>query len=165
MPTPEEKKNNLKRWLDTIQQDSWQLELIISGVVIFLLLGAYAPLKSMDERLALDVLTGSSVLMVIAGGFFILQVAYFSLLITFFLHLLLRGFWIGVVGLRSVSGDFDHSVLDYQPVYLNWLKKKSGSFDDYFERLEMQCIFRSAPSDKLAKTPKNEQSRNTYLCT
>lgn len=139
MTDPEEKKKNLKRWLDNIQQDSWQLELIISGVVIFLLLGAYAPLESLKERFALDVLTGSSVLMVVVGGFFVLQIAYFSLLITFFLHLLLRGFWIGAVGLRSVSGDFDYTVLNYQPKYTNWLKKELGSFDDYIERLEIQC--------------------------
>lgn len=137
-PTTSNKKA-LAKWLDSIQQDSWQLELVISGVAIFLLLGAYEPLTAYSSRIALDLLTGSTVLTIIGGAMAILRIAYFALFITFLLHLMLRGFWIGAVGLRSVSGDFDYEVLDYDQRYKNWLHKRLGSFDDYIERLETQC--------------------------
>lgn len=139
MAENKDNKKRLKDWLDTIQQDSWQLELVISGILIFLLLGAYEPLQSLNTKFAVDILTGSVVLTIVASAFFILKIAYFSLLITFFLHLTLRGLWIGAVGLRSVSGDFDYEVLGYQPKYTDWLRKRLGSFDDYIERLELQC--------------------------
>jgi hypothetical protein len=32
--------------------------------------------------------------------------------------------WIGAIGLRSVSGDFEYEVLDYQPRFTNWLQKR-----------------------------------------
>jgi hypothetical protein len=38
-------KESLKTWLDGIQQDSWQLELLISGFVIFLLIGGLEPMS------------------------------------------------------------------------------------------------------------------------
>lgn len=139
MESSSEKKTTLAKWLDTIQQDSWQLELIISGVVIFLMLGAYEPINELGQKVALDVLTGNAFLMTLAAGYVIIRLAYFSLLIIFLVHLTLRGLWIGAVGLRSVSGDFDYEVLDYQPRFNDWLKKQLGSFDDYIERLEVQC--------------------------
>lgn len=139
MEPSSEKKNALAKWLDTIQQDSWQLELIISGVVIFLMLAAYEPLEELQRSVARDILTGNSFLAVIAGGYLIFRTAYFALLIIFLIHLTLRGLWIGAIGLRSVSGDFDYEVLGYPPQFNRWLERQLGSFDDYIERLEIQC--------------------------
>ncbi len=139
MPKSAEEKKSLKDWLDTIQQDSWQLELIISGVVIFLMLGAYEPIMGLRQQIRLNVLSGSGLLAVAAGAYGVFLVAYFCLLLIFMLHLVLRGLWIGAIGLRSVSGDFDYEVLDYQPRFKQWLRQRLGSFDDYIERLETQC--------------------------
>ncbi|MEM1359795.1 MAG: hypothetical protein AAGF89_16440, partial [Bacteroidota bacterium] len=139
MEPSSEKKTALAKWLDTIQQDSWQLELIISGVVIFLMLAAYEPLEELRRSVALDIFTGNKILVVTTGGYFIFRAAYFSLLIIFLIHLTLRGLWIGAVGLRSVSGDFDYDVLEYPPRFNRWLERQLGSFDDYIERLEIQC--------------------------
>ncbi len=135
----EPETGGLKNWLDNLQQESWQLELIISGVVIFLMLGAYGPIMDVQPLLAKNYLTGGGLFVVVAGGYFIFIIAYYALLIIFIIHLVLRGFWIGAIGLRSVSGDFDYDVLDYQPKFNSWLHSQLGSFDDYIERLEVQC--------------------------
>ncbi len=139
MSSENSKKTTLAKWLDSIQQDSWQLELVISGIAIFLLVGAYQPLIAFSDQLAMVTLGNSTILIVLAGAFVIIRIGYLALLITFLFHLLLRGFWIGAVGLRSVSGDFDYDVLGFQPRYTDWLRKQLGSFDDYIERLEIQC--------------------------
>ena len=37
-------KNKLSKWLELLQQESWQLELIISGFAIFLVGSLYEPI-------------------------------------------------------------------------------------------------------------------------
>jgi len=138
LPT-DEKKKRLTNWLNTIQQDSWQLELIISGVVIFLLIGAYGPIVDYQRPLLIKVIGGNMASQLFALGYFIILISYFTLLASFLLHLLLRGLWIGAIGLRSVSDDFDFGVLNFQPKFDGWLRRRLGSFDDYIERLENQC--------------------------
>lgn len=139
MQPTDKKKNRLTNWLNTIQQDSWQLELIISGVVIFLLLGAYGPIIDFQRPLMVTVIGGNMASQLIAVGYFVLLVSYYALLSSFIIHLLLRGLWIGAIGLRSVSADFDFSELKFQPKFDGWLRKQLGTFDDYIERLENQC--------------------------
>lgn len=138
LPT-DEKKKRLTNWLNTIQQDSWQLELIISGVVIFLMVGAYDPIMDYQRALMVKVIGGNMASQLFALGYFILLISYFTLLASFLLHLLLRGLWIGAIGLRSVSDDFDFEVLNFQPKFDGWLRRRLGTFDDYIERLENQC--------------------------
>ncbi len=55
------------------------------------------------------------------------------------LHVILRGLWIGALGLRYVSGDIDYDVLNYSEKFSNYLRKKVGSFDRYIGRLENYC--------------------------
>ena len=49
-PTPDEQDRS--SWLSSLERDGWQLELVISGVAIFLLLAAYGPLAA-GERAVL----------------------------------------------------------------------------------------------------------------
>ena len=133
---PKKHRSNL---LDNLQQESWQLELIISGVVIFLMLGAYGPIMDVLPSLTKNYLAGGGLFIVFAGMYFVFLIAYYALLIIFIIHLVLRGVWIGAIGLRSVSGDFDYEILNYQPKFNHWLRSHLGSFDDYIERLEVQC--------------------------
>lgn len=128
-----ERRSNL---LDRLQEESWQLELIVSGVVIFLLLGAYDTVESLTRELGiLDM--GNSMLstlsMFLVGCFLF---SYLLLVTMFLLHLVLRGMWIGAIGLRSVSGDFNFEALNYRPKFQNFLHHRLGTFDAYIERLE-----------------------------
>jgi len=52
---------------------------------------------------------------------------------------LLRGLWIGALGLRYVSGDIDYDSLNYSQKFTKYLKKKVGSFDKYIGTLENYC--------------------------
>lgn len=125
-------------WLNRLQQDSWQLELIVSGFVIFLLLGGLEPLSALDHTLTL---MAQNQEVFFLGDFFysLLRVAYLALLIFLLIHLVLRGLWIAAIGLRSVSGDIDYDRFRFAPKFINRIRQRTGSFDDYIIRLERWC--------------------------
>jgi hypothetical protein len=133
-----EERNHLGSWLDRLQQESWQLELLISGFAVFLLVGAVEPMLDLTRDMFM--LTDQSSyyfgLGFIAG---MASTAYMALLACLLIHVVLRGLWIAAIGLRYVSGDIDYDALGYQPKYRRWLRGSIGSFDDYIERLERYC--------------------------
>ncbi|MBC2845970.1 hypothetical protein [Winogradskyella flava] len=122
-----------KKLLQKLQEESWQLELLISGFAIFGLFTAFphihiaARAAQNDEKIYLWI---------------ILMVAFVSCAILIFnllLHVVLRGLWIGALGLRYVSGDIDYDELKYSAKFTKYLKKNVGSFDRYIARLENYC--------------------------
>lgn len=122
-----------KKWLDKLQQESWQLELIISGFAIYGLFTAYEPLEiKLVTSISAELTAFSSLWMIVL---LCCQILIFNLVI----HVLLRGLWIGAIGLRYVSGDIDYEKLNYSQKFTSYLKKKVGSFDQYIARLENYC--------------------------
>ena len=122
-----------KAWLDKLQQESWQLELIISGFAIYGLTQVFGPLElyqsiARNENNWLYITTITIVLM-----------SCWILITTLLLHVVLRGLWIGALGLRYVSGDIDYKKLNYRPKFDRYLRKKTGSFDKYIASLEDYC--------------------------
>jgi hypothetical protein len=122
-----------KTWLDQLQQESWQLELIISGFAIYGLFLAYEPL-SLSVKLSQDSQHIHQFLIS-----FIALLACGILIFNLILHVVLRGLWIGALGLRYVSGEIDYDKLKYSPRFTKYLKKKVGSFDRYIATLENYC--------------------------
>jgi hypothetical protein len=122
-----------KKWLDQLQQESWQLELIISGFAIYGLLMAYEPLMLSAKVAQNEQHLYQLIISVI--GLIACSILIFNLL----LHVILRGLWIGALGLRYVSGDIDYESLNYSPKFTKFLKKKIGSFDRYISILEDYC--------------------------
>lgn len=134
------KDSKFRELLDKLQQESWQLELLISGFAIFGLISAFPYLTykvyiaQIGEQLYLKT---------------ILQIALISCTILIFnllIHVILRGLWIGALGLRYVSGDIEFDKLNYQPKFTNYLKRKIVSFDRYVARLENYCSIMFAVS-------------------
>jgi len=129
----ENNKNNLlKKLLDRLQEDSWQLELLVSGFTIFGLFYALEPVQ--------DALNTA----IYEGGMFedVYRIVYMAILILIFnliLHVILRSVWIGALGLRYVSGEVEIDKLNYSERFTNYLNKKIGSFDNYIEKLEKFC--------------------------
>ena len=122
-----------KKLLVKLQEESWQLELLISGFAIF---GLFTAFPSIIESANEAQNTRQIYKLVIS------QVAVISCAILIFnllLHVLLRGLWIGALGLRYVSGDIDYDILNYTDKFTNYLKKKVGSFDKYIATLENYC--------------------------
>lgn len=125
-----------KEWLEKLQQESWQLELLISGFALFAVWEARSLITLYDTYVELN----RGIDSIFSGfiptfGLFLLiawRIFFFNLLI----HVLARGLWIGAIGLRYVSGDINFSNFDYAPIFEDFLKKRIGSFDDYIEKLE-----------------------------
>ena len=122
-----------KKLLQKLQEESWQLELLISGFAIF---GLFTAFPSIREAARAAQNEQQIYTFVIASvGFISCAILIFNLL----LHVILRGLWIGALGLRYVSGDIDYEVLNYSQKFTKYLKKKVGSFDRYIGRLENYC--------------------------
>ena len=126
-------KPEFKKLLQKLQEESWQLELLISGFAIFGLFTAMPTieLNMMDAQFSNQIYS-----------FVIYSILWASCAILIFnllLHVLLRGLWIGALGLRYVSGDIDYDSLKYSPKFTKYLKKRVGSFDKYISTLEDYC--------------------------
>jgi hypothetical protein len=125
-------KNSLKKLLDRLQENSWELELLVSGFAIFGLFYALEPAGNALEKAMYE----DNILKDLY------QAVYAAILILIFnliLHMILRSLWIGALGLRSISGEVKIDRLNYSEQFTNYLKKKVGSFDDYIEKLEKLC--------------------------
>lgn len=125
--------SSFKQLLDKLQQESWQLELLISGFAIF---GLFSAIGYID--LQLDIAHHKSRL-VETLLWFAAEVCCWILISNLLIHVILRGLWIGALGLRYVSGDIDYNELKYSAKFTNYLKKKIGSFDKYISTLEDYC--------------------------
>ncbi|MEE4000388.1 hypothetical protein V1T75_08555 [Tenacibaculum sp. FZY0031] len=126
------KSSKFKALLDKLQQESWQLELLITGFAIFGLINLIEPIEAaINESKALQNF----------GRFYypVIRAACYILIINLVIHVILRGLWIGAIGLRYVSNDIDYDVLDYNKRFTNYLKNKVGSFDEYIAKLENYC--------------------------
>lgn len=124
-----------RKWLDKLQQESWQLELIISGFAIYGLISALDPMI----KASLMAQQNTANLNVEAILWSIALIAVLILILNLIVHVTLRGLWIGAIGLRYVSGDIDFNKLNYSEKFTSYLKKKVGSFDKYIASLENYC--------------------------
>lgn len=128
---PQDKK--FKKWLDILQQESWQLELIISGFAIYGLFMIIDPIELAGLEAQNEQNMYRTFLM---KG---LKVSWYIITINLITHVILRGLWIGAIGLRYVSGDIDYDILKYSPKFTKHLIKRVGSFDNYVATLEKYC--------------------------
>ena len=81
-----QEKNKLKAWLDKIEQDSWQLELVVTAFSIFLVLGALDALDGMDANMRLLNEGMGDLGKLVSVSFGILAAALFFILINLVLH-------------------------------------------------------------------------------
>ena len=128
---PNDKK--FKKWLDILQQESWQLELIISGFAIYGLFMIIDPIDLASMRAQNDDNFYNTLLY---QG---LKVSWYIITVNLIAHVILRGLWIGAIGLRYVSGEIDYEELNYSEKFTRKLKKAVGSFDNYVATLEKYC--------------------------
>lgn len=96
LPAEEEKKQILiPKWLKNIQENSWELELLISGGAIF-------SLFQLDDIL-IKVGTEAAILTGFLGMGYLALVSFFALkflTLGFFLHLCFRAYWLALVCLN-----------------------------------------------------------------
>ena len=126
-------KPEFKKLLQKLQEESWQLELLISGFAIF---GLFTAIPIITESLNEAENSQQIYKFVIS---LIGTISCYILIFNLLLHVLLRGLWIGALGLRYVSGDIDYDSLKYSQKFTKYLKKRVGSFDKYIGTLENYC--------------------------
>lgn len=132
--TSNRKQNFFSEWLEKLQQESWQLELLISGLALFGIWESKSTLYKIEYFI--DVNSISEIAMIADLFTSLLWTSWFIFLFNLLIHIIIRGFWIGAIGLRYVSGDIDFDDLNYSDKFTAFFKKRIGSFDSYIERLE-----------------------------
>ena len=126
----------IESWLEKLQQESWNLELLISGFSIFLLIQVGQGMESVHNFFYTHYdfeHTFRNLLFAFLG---IVQLASIVLTFNLILHVLLRGFWIGAIGLRSVKGKLDISQLKYSTFFEQKLRGKVTGLDTMLIRLD-----------------------------
>ncbi|MEM1327176.1 MAG: hypothetical protein AAGI23_14540 [Bacteroidota bacterium] len=123
-------------WLEKLQQESWHLELLVSGFAIFLLIQARAALS--DVMIDINLHTNFSDVLASAIFVFwgILVLSCYVLIISLIIHIIARGFWIGMIGLRSVQPKVDYQRLRYTAVFDTYLKTNLSSLDRLLIRFD-----------------------------
>ena len=135
----ENNTSSVQKWLDNLQRESWQLELLVSGFTIFLLIQVVAVLPDMFPSFNMHSDFSpyvQTIIMTFMGG------AVFSsntLLVVLILHILLRGFWIATIGLRSVQKETDFEQLNYSNFFTNKLKTHVQSLDRLIISVDNIC--------------------------
>ncbi|MEM6966996.1 MAG: hypothetical protein AAF573_19700, partial [Bacteroidota bacterium] len=132
----EEKKEHVSDWLEKLQRESWNLELLVSGFSIFLLIQANEGILKAFDYLNLHVELSGNVNGMVRTLLGILLLASIILTINLVVHVFLRGFWIGAVGLRSVQDKIDLEKLGYSEYFVEKLKPRVPSLDRMLERLD-----------------------------
>ena len=102
-------------WLQRLKDESWEAELLISAISIFAILSAFTPLNWFVNFL-IDHLPPEQY----PFGYIIGFTSYLALGILgafFIIHLGLRAYWIGLVGLNSVFPDYSLEDSAYSELY------------------------------------------------
>ncbi len=132
----EEKKQHVGDWLEKLQRESWNLELLVSGFSIFLLIQASEGMLWVLDYVNLHIALSGNMEGVMRTFIITLILASWVLTFNLIVHVFLRGFWIGTVGLRSVQGSIDLDKLGYSEYFTKKLKTRVPSLDNMLERLD-----------------------------
>lgn len=132
-------EDQVEGWLKKLERESWQLELLVSAFTIFLLIGANTEFKIFLKDLLYQYNFNNSAISIIYVFLVLIQRSIMALTISLIIHLTLRGFWIGTIGLRSVQSTIDFAKLNYSSFFTQKLKKRVVSLDKLVIRLDEIC--------------------------
>ena len=135
----ENKEAHLKEWFQHLQRESWQLELVVSAIAIFLLINAKSYFLDISVTWANDFNPFD-----FSEGLFVqlLQIVHdfiFISIINLIIHLFLRGLWIGIIGLKSVYASIDYGRLNYSDFFTKKLNAKFKNLDNLILNLDKWC--------------------------
>ena len=132
-------KEQISSWLRKLEQESWQLELLVSGFTIFLLLSAYGGISSYQEGFEFHHEGEGIFYRITVLLLYVFSTCILVLIVNLILHLTFRGFWIGAIGLRSVGASTDFEKLHYSEFFTKKLKHKVISMDSLIVNLDKVC--------------------------
>ncbi|MCB0657884.1 MAG: hypothetical protein KDC57_17180 [Saprospiraceae bacterium] len=141
MELKNEKSKHLRvqEWLEQLQYQSWQLELLISGFSIALLLRLYEPLSKFLDNVLLYAPINPVINLFFSYLSLFGTTAWFFLTFNLILLVILRGLWIGTIGLRTLSSSIELEKLNYNSSFQKVLQRKMPTYDRYAEQLDQIC--------------------------
>lgn len=126
------------KWLKRLERESWQAELVISGLAIF---GSMQlpPYILETGKWALNYFIEPGILLYFAISY--LYVASIFLVASFIIHFILRTVWIGLIGLNSVfpEGINRKYMKNYSRFFIERLLKKYPANNLWIEQLDKIC--------------------------
>lgn len=93
-----EETKTIPKWLKRTQENSWEAEILLSGLVLFALIQIPGFIEKLEQLL--NIKLADPTMYLIALDFFTMAVEV--LISGFIIHLILRGIWVGFVGLTFV---------------------------------------------------------------
>jgi len=128
-----------KHWLKRLQNESWEPEILISGIVIYGLFKIFPYVDDLHlylEYYASDFFSRGTA---DENIFALLKVSIFWLIFGFITHLFLRSFWVAYIGLSYVyKNGINYQTLKYDELFIKD-KLKQGSISKSIENLESIC--------------------------
>lgn len=125
---------NKPKWLRKLERESWQAELLISGVALFGTLQLPGLLEFAQQYLLLHYHDQALFYWFFALTYWVLFA--YSLIILFLYHFIVRALWIGLIGLNSVYPDgFAQTALTSEH-YQDQMRAEFGDIDGYIARLD-----------------------------
>ncbi|PIE89281.1 MAG: hypothetical protein CR997_12175 [Acidobacteria bacterium] len=114
----------------------WELELVISGAVIVAL---FQLPKLLDDFYAnVEMHVSSDIYMAPFMLYYIGKLILYPLILTFILHFLLRGFWVGLLGLSYVfPNGVNWSKLDLPPLQERLYKRETLDLKSLMDRVDV----------------------------
>ena len=126
-------------WLRRVQEQSWEPEIIISGIVLFALFQIPQRIDAFSDYLELNSMYFFSDGTINEALASVLKVALYWLIIGFSLHLFLRSVWTAFVGLSYVYGDgIDTEQLPYHEKFRRIIAREPD-YDKRIQQLERLC--------------------------
>ncbi len=135
-----QRREKSNEWLDRLGKESWQLELLISGFSIFLLIQGL-DLAEQKFHLFFNRVQGidSLLLSALESYYYFLLIGGKGLLLSLVFHLFLRGLWIAAVGLRTMNKGSNLTSQGFTPLFQRTLRKNTLSLDAYILQLDKFC--------------------------
>ena len=134
-----EANEDKKAWLKRLQYDSWEPEILISGIVIFGLFKTFPFVENLGAYLnnyGGEFMTQSNIDDQIIS---LIEISLSWLIAGFIIHLLLRSIWVAYIGLSYLHTDsVDVRSLKYKELFTDHLSERF-QYDSLIEKLEKAC--------------------------
>ncbi|MCR9132552.1 MAG: hypothetical protein NXI08_08260 [bacterium] len=133
MSDPKSKIHN-KSWLQKVAEQSWEPELLISGLAIYATLNLPQYVWKFYDYYTYNLQAGSGfideLIPILVVG--VLLTGLQALSFAFIFHFVVRAFWVGLMGLTSVYRDgIKYDDLQYSEYYRQEMKKRIGDKDSF----------------------------------
>jgi hypothetical protein len=114
-------ENSKPKWLTKLQQNSWEPEILLSGIVLY---GLFKLPGILDDLLYFIKVNSSSSTTDVDNFISLMKVAVYWVITGLILHLISRGIWVGMVGLSfTFPKGIDYGRLKLSSRYHNFLGK------------------------------------------